>query len=72
MKKSIIIKAVSFDRVSFQHWAHHDAGRIEVTAEEFETMRQAIAADGSYLITPAVFDDRALAALLADVYGAAV
>lgn len=72
MKKSIIIKAVSFDRVSFQHWAHHDNGRIEITSEEFATMNEAIDKAGFFEIAPATFDDRALTAILADVYGAAV
>mgnify|MGYP007092276452 CR=1 FL=1 len=69
MKNSIIIKAVSFERISFHHWAHHDTGRIQVTAEEFETMRQAIVKHGQYEIKPGKFDDRALAAILAEVYG---
>lgn len=69
MKKSIIVKAVSFDRVSFTHWAHHDAGRIEITSQEFETMRRSIAKKSFYEIKPGKFDDRALAAILAEVYG---
>lgn len=72
MKKSIIIKAVSFDHVSFTHWAHHETGRIEITSGEFKTMRQRIVKKGFYEIKPGKFDDRALAAILADVYGAAV
>lgn len=64
------ILAVSFERVSGAYWAHSESERMEISRSEFLVMQKGIAERGSYQINRPAFDNRALAAILADVYAA--
>lgn len=52
MEKSntIVIKMVSFERVSGKYWAHHNAGRFTLTKAEHDEMKSEIIKSGKFEI----------------------
>jgi len=52
MEKSniIVIKMVSFERVSGKYWAHHSAGRFTLTEVEYDEMKAEIIKSGKFEI----------------------
>ena len=52
MEKSniIVIKMVSFERVSGKYWAHHSAGRFTLTEAEYDEMKAEIIKSGKFEI----------------------
>lgn len=67
MMNIITIEAVSFERVSGKHWAHHSAGRFTLTKAEHDEMKAEIIKSGKFEIVKrhgVTFDARKLAELL--------
>lgn len=52
MEKSniIVIKMVSFERVSGKYWAHHSAGRFTLTKAEHDEIKAGIIKSGKFEI----------------------
>lgn len=68
LKAGFKITAVSFERVQGVHIAHHACGCIEITPVEYEEMKIQILEVGFYEVAPVLWDDRALSAILDDVF----